>query len=415
MYNLFVIPRLPSDELSFASLCSGECGVSGTIGSMFLVMNGLKKRGHDIRAWIVSGQRLLQTEFPVYYNKKDALRDRPSKVIQTMWDNDEILFELNAVGIAPWLWTHVHVSSDVLKQLNEDRYSALITVSDTARLTSLHVKRNKSIARVYNPLNDFWYSEKENSDRRYENRYVAFSGFIGESKGAHRVLMVWPYVRKALPNARLFVIGGQQLYQDHLKTGRFGIAMPEFEEKYLAPIVDEFGNFDKAGIEFTGVLSPLEMRTLYKKCSLGVANLNMVEFTETFCCSAVEMLSTEMPVLSVAAGALPETIGRSGGAVLLDNNGPEQVAYHIVKHLRDPLTLAKMGRSGREYVVDNYNVDRIIDCWERILSAQNSELQKHCGRWMGPRTIRYYIERALRKTRMGDDAFSFVRKMRDCI
>ena len=52
---------------------------------------------------------------------------------------------------------------------------------------------------------------------------------------------------------------------------------------------------------------------MFNEASLGFINFNWDSFTETFCCAAMEILATELPVFSYAAGALPETLGQTGG------------------------------------------------------------------------------------------------------
>ncbi|HSV44002.1 MAG TPA: glycosyltransferase, partial [Candidatus Bathyarchaeia archaeon] len=122
---------------------------------------------------------------------------------------------------------------------------------------------------------------------------------------------------------------------------------------------------------------------------------------ETFCCSAVEMMATGLPVLSVARGALPETIGPSGGAVLVNSPDDDFIAKEMADLLNAPERLMRMGKNGRDWVTEHYELDHIVDCWEQMLLAGPYKLDNVSGRWQGPKGMRYWIERLIGRTGCG--------------
>lgn len=408
---LFVIPRLPDDEVSLALVCKGLKGVSGTIGTILQVMDGLFCRGYDVETWVVSKQRLIDTNIYQYTDEQMAIEaGRSSIVVQCMWDNDEILAKLNNGGIKPWLWTHVPLTDQVIVQLNNSRLDAVFVVSDTIRLPSLHTRRHCAVGRVYNPLNKLWL-DGISFARRYNSKKIVFAGFLGESKGVHRILQSWPLIKRAVTDATILIIGGLQLYRLNFEFGGLGISTPDFENKYLLPIIDEFGSFDNAGIEFTGILSPSEIRELYLQSTLGFVNFNTHEFTETFCCTAIEMLATGLPILSVAAGALPETVGRSGGACLVSSYSPQIMAEKTISLLNDPKQLERMGQKGKDFVKNEYELNHIIKSWENMLSSSVLDLAKLNTSWNGPRNCRYFIGLILGKIGIGDWLYLLLKKV----
>lgn len=399
---LFIIPRLPDDEVSFTSVCKGLKGVSGTIGTILQVMDGLFNRGYDVEAWIVSKQCLIDTNIYQYTDEKMAIEaGQSSIVVQCMWDNDEILAKLNHGGITPWLWTHVPLTHQVLDHLNNRRLDTVIVVSDTTRLPSIHTRRHYAVERIYNPLNKLWLDE-DSFLPRYNSKQIVSAGFLGESKGVHRILQTWPLIKRKVADATLFIIGGLHLYRQNIEFGNLGISTPDFEKKYLLPIIDEFGSFDDAGIKFPGILSPSEIRDLYLRSTLGFVNFNTREFTETFCCTAIEMLATGLPILSVAAGALPETVGRSGGACLVLNYDPQIMAKKAIDLLNDSKQLELMGQKGKDFVKKEYELNNIIDDWEYLMSSPLQNKRKLNKTWNGPQNWRYYIGTALGQIGAGD-------------
>lgn len=199
-------------------------------------------------------------------------------------------------------------------------------------------------------------------------------------------------MRDIFPEAKLVIAGSARLYKKNQDIGSFGIGTPAFEKQYVLPIIEKFGSLKDAGITFTGLLSPQKLRELYSESALGIVNLNWHSFSETFCCSAVEMLATGLPVLGVAKGALPETIGPSGGVVLLDSSSDILIAQEMKDLLNSSKRLAQMGENGRDWVQKQYGLDHIVDCWDQILFADSSQLEKLSGPWKGSKGIRFRLE-----------------------
>jgi glycosyltransferase involved in cell wall biosynthesis len=222
---------------------------------------------------------------------------------------------------------------------------------------------------------------------------VVYAGAAGPTKGMHRLLQMWRHVRRVHPGVRLCLAGTERLCGNARELGPFGFARPDFELRYVAPLVAEFGSLEAANIELLGLLSPRQLCDLYASASLGVVNMNWSEYGETFCCAATEMLATGLPVFSVARGALPETIGRSGGAVLTGQESAEAAARELCELVADPSRLARLGAAGRSYVRQAYGLERILDEWERLL-RQDGQIEGLCGAWRGPRNAQYLLERA---------------------
>jgi glycosyltransferase involved in cell wall biosynthesis len=246
---------------------------------------------------------------------------------------------------------------------------------------------------VYNPLNPFFVPQISGTTSRYASGAIVSAGYLGESKGVHRLLAMWPKIRRARPDVVLAIAGSSRLYNEGRRVGSFGLADPAFEERYLRPVAQEFGSLEAAGVRFVGLLSPDRLRALYAESSVGVVNLNWDKDVETFCCTAVEMLATELPVFGVAVGGLPETIGKSGGAVLTSSPDLSEAAHQLIALLDRPGWLAQQGRTGRQYVLERYSVQRVADDWERILGSPAVRLAAASGPWRARRGARYWLER----------------------
>jgi len=302
-------------------------------------------------------------------------------------------------NIRPVVWSHIDLSSEISGWLDQDWITGVVTVSDFCRLALLHHSKHRRIGRIYNPLNPFYAGD--NGTQRIELEYprqAVFSGFVGESKGAHHMFQCWRHVRRALPDAQLVVAGSARLYRDDASIGPYGVASPEFEELYIYPLVQEFGSLEQAGVRLVGLLSPLELRSLYQQSSLGVVNLNAHNATETFSCSGVEMAACGLRVFSMASAALPETIGFTGNAVLVTQ--PAQLVPAFVDALSQPKDLKNI-EAQQQQVRDRYRLSRILDYWEELLLAPADRFYNLAGPWQYNKNFRYIVKKMLARIHAG--------------
>jgi glycosyltransferase involved in cell wall biosynthesis len=258
-------------------------------------------------------------------------------------------------------------------------------------MSMLRSSSRRNVGRIYNPLLPSFRPPDSPRLDRFERHLAVFSGAAGVTKGLHRLLEMWPYVREADSSAKLVVVGTGRLYGDQRKLGSFGLASADFESRYVAPLVNRFGSLARAGIELAGLMGPRDLQPLYANATVGVVNMNRGDYTETFCCAAVEMLATGLPVFSVARGALPETIGRTGGAFLTTNAEPQRAAVEFNELLSDRKRLREMGAAGARAVSELYDWERIVAEWERLLK-QGSNIDALSGAWRGPRSLRFGLE-----------------------
>jgi glycosyltransferase involved in cell wall biosynthesis len=316
---------------------------------------------------------------------------RAGKVVWLAYGDESIFARLSALDVQPLVWNHLPVSRSERSWLEDERISGLVTVSDTCRVPLLRSPRHDRVGRVYNPLAPLFAEQIAGVSDRFERHVVVYAGAAGPTKGLHRLLQMWQHVHRTDSRAKLILAGTGRLYGNNRSLGRRGVADPDFENRYVEPLVAEFGSLESAGIEVAGLLNPADLRNLYSSSSLGVVNPNWSEYTETFCCAAVEMIGTGLPVFSVARASLPETIGRSGGALLTQTESVRRAAGELTALLSDSQRLARLGAAGRQFVVAEYGWDTIVDDWE-VLLAHGPEIEPLSGAWRGPRSAKYYVE-----------------------
>ena len=397
-----VITKLPRRQVSLAGFEQGHEALSGSDGSCLLVANGLARRGYRV-VCSTPGTQLLDTQMYNVSESLDALDQlRPGNPV--LWcykGDDETLVALNAHDFRPFVWFHNPVTYEKIHWLEEGRVSGIIMISDAERCPFYHAPVRDRLGRIYNPLSPFYRISRENAPGRYQSQQVVFTGHLSERKGAHRVLQMWPLVRRQLPSARLIVVGSTKLYGEDWQVGSLGVAEPAFEARYIRPIVDQFGSLEKAGVTVAGLLGADSMRTLYRQSALGIVNFNWQGSLEGFCISAIEMLADQLPVFSFARGALPETIGPTSGAVLLRSPDITLAANRLAAMLQEPEYLSQLGAKGRDYVLEHYSLEHILDQWEICLQSPPGELDRLSGSWAGPVGLRYQAARTVRALGLG--------------
>ncbi len=388
---LFVLKELPRPVVAVDDLTTGKAAVSGSVSSSLIVADRLGRRGRQVGV-LIRGKQLAQGRFTSFTELSEALAWLDGgQVVWSSWGDEETLPYLQAAGCRPLIWLHVQMTDALLAALEDGRLAGMILVSDTGRLPFLHRSCSRRLGRAYNPLNPFFAEDSAEAVGRYKSLRVIFAGHLSEYKGAHGALKMWRQVRRRLPSATLTLCGSNRLYGEDRQQGPLGLSDPAFEEAYLAPLVREYGSLEAAGVRMAGLLTPAELKSLYHGAALGL--VNCLGAPETFCCSAVEMLATGLPVFSFAQGALPETIGPTGGAVLAPRPDLNQGAESLADLLQKPERLEALGRAGRAYVRQAYEGESLIDHWEKLLAGGPEHLDRETGPWRAARSLRYYTER----------------------
>lgn len=397
---LFILRNLPRNDISIQKLFSGYEALSGTHSTTLMIAEGLARRGWASAVHIVNGGKIHHSEVKNFDNLDKAASWISNETVIWSYNGDnKILNSLNRAGLLPIVWSHIHVPKEVRSWLLSGVIRGLLTVSDTARLPFLRSKYHSRIGRVYNPLSPVFGAVGDRVIGSNNAHEIVFTGYMNVSKGAHRLMQLWPCIRRLEPKANLILAGSERLYGSERDVGPSGLSSPAFEMKYLAPIIAEFGSLEKAGIITAGLLPPVELKRIYLKCRLGIVNLNLHDFTETFCCTATEMLASGLPVFGVARGALPETIGLSGGAYLSDQENLQNSAQEFVDLYNDKMRLLRMGEDGIFYAKQYYSLDHVLNKWEQLLDAPD-RLEEKTGDWRGPRTKRFLVEKWTGKLRL---------------
>ena len=245
---------------------------------------------------------------------------------------------------------------------------------------------------IYNAvsLNSLKYYSNLASITERDN-IVVYIGSLIPSKGFHLLAKAWPKILKAVPDAKLFVMGSGSLYNRNMKLGIYGIAESSYENVFMPYLTDNDGKVLHS-VHFLGIVGR-EKNDILSKCKVGVPNPSGV--SETFGYTAVEMQIMGCAVTTIKCPGYIDTVYNT--QYLYDN--PSQLVDNVVKLLKNYSPIDY--KSTLEYVINNFSIDSVVLQWEKLIldgckiyppSPRSNFRHKRLKEW-----IRLYIPDYIKK------------------
>lgn len=172
---------------------------------------------------------------------------------------------------------------------------------------------------------------------------VGYVGRLDRHKGVHVLLDA----AKALPNVSVVIVG----------SGPERAAL----ERQAAD-----GGFSER-VVFAGALDHAELPTRYRSFDVvAVPSIPTPRWDEQFCRVAVEAMSSGVPVVASATGALPEVVGPAG--LLVAPGDPGALAGALSRLVDEPQLWAGLRRAGLQRA-DQFTWDAVAAKQERLYRA----------------------------------------------
>jgi glycosyltransferase involved in cell wall biosynthesis len=175
------------------------------------------------------------------------------------------------------------------------------------------------------------------------DRAVPLVGVVGRlepQKGHAYLLQAWPSVLAEFPDARLLIVGDGSL-RSRLQTRAHELAVAD-------RII--FAGFRADVPRVLDALDILALPSLYEGMPL----------------TAIEASAMARPVVATAVDGTPEVIREARTGRLVPPADPGALSRAIRGILRDPLGAERMGRAGRDFVLDRFALDRQVASTARV-------------------------------------------------
>ena len=273
----------------------------------------------------------------------------------------EFLKKTNDPKIKLIVWVHNWIRGEILKTLASNPI-----VKRVIFLGQEHYERyiDDPIIKKADVVENMYYFGKKSSRRESYN--VVFTGGLIPAKGFHYLAKSWKHIIYKVPEANLFVVGGQRIYGGHKKLGPLQIAEENYEKYFYKYLTDRKKNL-LSSVHFLGVLGK-EKDTIYNESAVGI--INPTGKTEVCPLSAIEMERFSIPVISKKTNGLPDVvINKVTGILFKTRLGFE---HAIVKMLKNKKLNQKYGDAGFNFGNEKFSPHIITKKWKSVFANVNS-------------------------------------------
>ena len=302
--------------------------------------------------------------------KEDSIEDVIKKVAEmsngllfinvgSFTKSDKKLLEEYRVNAIAWLRNHPSVEiCNLLADCNNIKRVVCVGREELDRIRDHRIfKKSTYIYHIYDLESIVTSRNNKNNDK-----IVCYIGSMIPLKGFHRLARIWPSILKELPDAKLWVIGDGTVYGSNNVLGKWNIAEESYESSWRRYLSDENGN-PHSSVKFWGKLGT-EKYEILSNVTVGVPNPSGQ--TETFGSSAVDFLASGVPVVTARCHGFLDTVPHKRAGYLCSKS--VQLRRNIIKLLNDATLNRKMGEYGKEKVIQDFSVKKIIPQWEELVN-----------------------------------------------
>lgn len=364
----FYLPNKRTRDVDCKDLDKGNPGIGGTFYAMLFLAYKLscnKVNDKEIYVFAESVSNLPSSLNSIKVSDITSVVDNIRKYhIDILVVNngskdtlsENFWYHINGVTVDIVLWTHCFVSLSDLNYYNRNsQIKRIVCVGKEQLYTYFDHPAFCKSTYIYN-LCDL----EERVQEKYIDREnaVVYVGSILPIKGLHYLTDVWPKIKKAIPNAQLYVIGGGNLYDRDAKLGSYNITESFYEKRILRNLLDSNGRIDPS-VHFLGVMGD-EKYDILTKSKVGIPNPGGK--SETFGYTAVEMQLAGMMITTKKCPGYLDTVMPSAGC-LYENT--TDLAQNILNLLSckdyDP-------HLAIDQIKTKFETDKIISKWRCLFN-----------------------------------------------
>lgn len=283
-------------RITFGPIDENIPGLGGSEGSLLVLARELSKRGHRVEVYN-SCWAPGKYEGVLWKGAWDIDNAETPDVRVAVRTADSVLQNDAPIQIF-WMLDDRPDGAIRFREIYPD--SPIVLASDTMS-DILHGKGiYNNIRKIFLPVNEKYMVKRSVPS---EGTYCLYSSM--PNRGLKALLYMWPDVKKAVPEARLMVTSGWELW---------GYTKEEARDKWLSVM----GITDvPPGVELCGVVSKERLSRLQADCRFSVIPS---DFPEMFCLAAAEIERYGKPLIVSNYKALSERVENNKTGYLIDGN-----------------------------------------------------------------------------------------------
>jgi glycosyltransferase involved in cell wall biosynthesis len=320
-------------------------------------------------------QDLYKPSFPVkllhkalirtHLGTKESFQQKSLEVYLKKNKIDVVLAEFGPTGAAVYnichnvnipLVIHFHGADaywdNYLKNLSTE-YRKMFEVANKIFVVSKHMYQQlinlgapeeKLIINTYGPA-DFFYDINPNM----ENPILISVGRFVDKKAPYLTILAFKEVLKHFPAACLYMVGDGELL-------------------FVCQNIVSSLKMESA-VKFLGVKNSVEIAGLFQNayCYVQHSIVSYDNDTEGTPVSILEASAAGLPVISTRHAGIPDVILHEKTGFIVDEGDIEKMSAYMLQLMHDRSLAKKMGTLGKEYIKNNYSMDKHISRLNEIL------------------------------------------------
>ena len=267
-------------------------------------------------------------------------------------DNKEVNEYILYKDIKVIFWTHNRIyksladtiskNNNIIKNICVSQHQALSLIN--------HPCRDKNDVIINPDLNsnkiDYLDCRKENS--------VVFMGTFDKNRGLHVLIRAWEIVTKKIPDAKLYVIGGDLYNANNTET------------KYVNSIKKRVNKFPSS-VYFLGILGQ-EKYDIFKKCKIAVLNPYGYEAMPV---SGIEFMSVGLPIITLKKYGQKEIVINEFNGLFI--KGYKDLAKKIIYLLECDEIREQYSINAIKYLKNKFNYKNYEKNWIDVINNNSKK------------------------------------------
>lgn len=222
-------------------------------------------------------------------------------------------------------------------------------------LQSWYFIKPDKIKTIYNAVDTKHFKPDSKAKRRILKQYpqlkrkkiILFLSHVTKQKGLHLLIKILPSLVNQHPNLTVIVVGGGD-YLEQAKKNSFELG-----------VADQMVFTDM--VEIDTIPDYINAADIFVLPTLRREGLPL---------SILEVMACKKPVITTNIGGNTSVIKNGINGVLIPPKNMHQLEQSIILLLNNEKLASKLAQKGYESIIENFELKKMLDCYETLLSEQ---------------------------------------------